>query len=88
VGYVVLALSAEAIALAVGLDTGYLPCVTCFMLTLLTFRLTEMHSTLVLFPPLAAACVIVLLSRTQVSRKVVAGSGQGSPYLLVALVYV
>jgi hypothetical protein len=43
VGYALLALSAVAVTLVVGLATGYFPCVRCFTLALLTFRLTEIH---------------------------------------------
>jgi len=86
-GYAVLALSAVAVTLLVGLTTGYYPCVTCLSLALLTFRLTEIHWTFVLFPPLAAACAMVLLSKTGLNRRIVAGLGLSSPYLLVALVY-
>jgi len=87
-GYALLALSALAVTVVVWLVTGYFPCVTCFTLALLTFRLTEIHWTLVLFPPLAAACAIVLVSKTRLNRRVVAGLGLTFPYLLVALVYV
>jgi hypothetical protein len=42
-GYAVLALSAVAVTLLVGLTTGYYPSLTFFTLALLTFRLTEIH---------------------------------------------
>ena len=87
-GYALLALSAVAVTLLIGLTTGYYQCVTCITLPLLTFRLTEIHWTLALFPPLAAACAMILLSKTRVNRIIVAGLGLISPYLLVALVYV
>jgi hypothetical protein len=87
VGYALLALSAVAVTLVVGLATGYYPCLTCFTLALLAFRLTEIHWSFVLFPPLAAACAMVLLSKTGVNRRIAAGLGLSSPYLLVALVY-
>ena len=86
-GYALLALSAVAVTLLIGLATGYYPCVRCFTLPLLTFRLTEIQWTLVLFPPLAAACAMVLLSKTPVNRRILAGLGLSSPYVLVALVY-
>jgi hypothetical protein len=88
VGYALLALSTVAVALAAGLATGYFPCLTCFSLALLTFRLTQIHWTLLLFPPLAAACAMLVLSTTVLSRRIVAGLGQSSAYLLVVLVYV
>ena len=87
-GYALLALSAVAVTLLIGLATGYYQCVTCITLPLLTFRLTEIHWGFVLFPPLAAACAMILLSKTPVNRRIVAGLGLSSPYLLVALVYV
>ena len=87
-GYALLALSAVAVTLLIGLATGYYPSVTFFTLTLLAFRLTEIHWTLVLFPPLAAACAMVLLSKTPVNRRIASGLGLSSPYLLVGLVYV
>jgi len=88
VGYAALALSAAAVTLLVGLATGYFPCVRCFTLALLTFRLTEIHWTLVLFPLLAAACFMVLLSKAGLNRRIVAGLSLSFPYLLIALVYV
>jgi hypothetical protein len=87
-GYALLALSAVAVTLLVGLTTGYYPSVTFFTVALLTFRLTEIHWGFVLFPPLAAACAMILLSKTAVNRRIAAGLGLSSPYLLVALVYV
>jgi hypothetical protein len=87
-GYALLALSAVVVTLLVGLTTGYYPSVTFFTLALLTFRLTEIHWTFVLFPPLAAACAMILLSKTGVNRRIASGLGLSSPYLLVALVYV
>lgn len=87
-GYALLALSAVAVTLLVGLTTGYYPSVTFFTVALLTFRLTEIHWTLVLFPPLAAACGMIVLSTTGLNRRIAAGLGLSSPYLLVALVYV
>jgi hypothetical protein len=87
-GYALLALSAVAVTLLVGLTTGYYPSLTFFTLALLTFRLTEIHWTFVLFPPLAAACVMILLPKTGVSRRIASGLGLTSPYMLVALVYV
>ena len=87
-GYAVLALSAVAVTLLVGLTTGYYQCVACISLPLLTFRLSEIHWSFVLFTPLAAVCAIILLSKTPVNRRIVAGLGLSSPYLLVALVYV
>jgi hypothetical protein len=86
-GYALLALSAVAVTLLVGLTTGYYPSLTFFTLALLAFRLTEIHWTFVLFPPLAAACAIVLLSKTAVNGSIAAGLGLSSPYLLVALIY-
>ena len=87
-GYALLALSAVAVTLLVGLTTGYYPSLTFFTLALLTFRLTEIHWTFVLFPPLAAACVMILLPKTGVNRRIASGLGLTSPYMLVALVYV
>ena len=87
-GYALLALSALAVPLLIGLTTGYYPCVSCFTLALLTLRFSEIHWILVLLPPLAAACAMVLLSKTGLNRRVVAGLGLSFPYLLVALVYV
>jgi hypothetical protein len=88
VGYAFLALSAVGITLLVGLATGYLPCASCFTLALLAFRLTEIHWTLVLFPLLAAACAMILLTKTRLNRRIASGMGLSSPYLLIVLVYV
>ncbi|HUS69524.1 MAG TPA: hypothetical protein VM075_01955 [Anaerolineae bacterium] len=86
-GYAVLAVSALAVTLLVGQTTGYYPSLTFFTLALLTFRLTEFHWTLVLFPPLAAACAMMLLSKTPVNRRIASGLGLSSPYLLVTAMY-
>jgi len=87
-GYSLLALSAVAVTLVVGLATRYSPCATCFTLSLLTLRLNEIHWTLVLVPPLVAACAMVLLAKAGLNRRIAAGLGLSFPYLLVALVYV
>jgi hypothetical protein len=86
-GYALLALSAVAVTVLIGLATGYYQCVACITLPLLTFRLTEIHWALVLFPPLAATCAMILLSKTAVNRRIAAGLGLSSPYLLVAAMY-
>ena len=88
VGYALLALSAVAVTLAVGLATGYLPCITCFTLTLLTFRLTEIHWILLLLPPLVAACVLLLLSKARLNSWIATGLALSLPYLLLSLMFV
>jgi len=87
-GYALLALTALALTLLVGLATGYRSSLTFFTLALLTFRLSEIHWAFVLFPPLAAACGTILLSKTPLHRTLAAGLGLSSPYVLIALVYV
>jgi hypothetical protein len=86
-GYAILALSAVAITLLTGLATGYHPSLTFFTMALLTFRTYEIHRALVLFPPLAAASAVILLSKTPLNRRIAAGLGLSSPYLLIALAY-
>lgn len=88
VGYALLALSALAVTLLVGLATGYFPCVTCFTLPLLTLRLTEIHWTFILLPPVASAFALLLLSKSPLNRRIAAGLALSSPYLLVSLMYV
>lgn len=88
VGYALLALTALAITLLAGLATGYHPSLTFFTMSLLTLRVSEIHWALLLFPPLAAALATILLSKTPLHRRLVAGLGLSSPYLLIALVYV
>jgi len=87
-GYAVLAVSAVAITLLTGLITGYPPSLTFFTMALLTFRTYEIHWALVLFPPLVAASALMLLSNTPVNRRIAAGLGLSSPYLVIALGYV
>ena len=41
-----------------------------------------------LFPPLVAASALMLLSNTPVNRRIAAGLGLSSPYLVIALGYV
>jgi hypothetical protein len=86
-GYAILALSAVAITLLTGLVTGYHPSLTFFTMALLTFRTYEIHWALVLFPPLAAASALMLLSKTPVNRRIAAGLGLSLPYLLIALAF-
>jgi len=87
-GYVLLALTALALTLLAGLATGYYPSLTFFTLALLTFRLSEIHWSLFLFPPLAAGCATILLSKTPLHRRLAAGLGLSSPYVLIAMIYV
>ena len=87
-GYALLALTALALTLLAGLATGYYPSLTFFTLALLTFRLSEIHWVFLLFPPLAAALTTTLLSKTPLHRRLAAGLGLSSPYVLIALVYV
>ena len=87
-GYALLALTALALTLLIRLGTGYRPSLTFFTLALLTFRLSEIHWSFFLFPPLAAALATILLSKTPLHRRLVAGLGLSSPYVLIALVYV
>jgi hypothetical protein len=87
-GYALLALSALALTLLIGLGTGYRPSLTFFTLSLLTLRLSEIHWALLLFPPLAGALATILLSKTPLHGRLVAGLGLSSPYVLIALVYV
>ena len=86
-GYALLALTALALTLLIGLGTGYRPSLAFFTLSLLTLRLSEIHCAFVLFPPLAAACGTVLLSKTPLHRRLAAGLGLSSPYVLITLVY-
>jgi len=87
-GYAVLALCAVAVTLLIGLTTGYYPSLTYFTLALLTFRLSEIHWAFVAVPPLVAAPVLMLLSKSPLNRRIAAGVGLSSPYLLIALAYV
>jgi hypothetical protein len=86
-GYALLLVSALAITLLTGLATGYYPSPTFFTLALLTLRLSEIHWAFVLIPPVAATCTTLLLSKTRLHRRLVAGLGLSSPYVLITLIY-
>ena len=86
-GYALLALTALALTLLVGLATGYYPSLAFFTLSLLTFRLSEIHWSFFLFPPLGAALATILLSKTPLHKTLVAGLGLSSPYVLITLIY-
>ena len=86
-GYALLALTALAISVLTGLATGYHPSLTFLTLALLTLRVSEIHWALLLIPPLAAALATILLSKTPLHRRLAAGLGLSSPYVLITLVY-
>ncbi|TKJ28046.1 MAG: hypothetical protein CEE40_12675 [Chloroflexi bacterium B3_Chlor] len=86
-GYLVLVASALLLSAAVGLITGYYPSSTFFTLALITFRVAEIHYSFVFAPPLVAVAAMILLSRTSINRRVVAGISVSSFYFLVTLMY-
>ncbi len=87
VGYLLLVGSALIVSAAIRLITGYYPSFTYFTLSLMTFRLVELHYGFLLAPPLTALVVITLLSRTPVNVHVSAGIGLSSYYILVASMF-
>ena len=59
-----------------------------FTLALITFRLVEVHQGFLMAPLLVATFTMMLLSKTSINRRIVAGLSMTSYYFLLALIYV
>lgn len=86
-GYVLVIASAVAVLVAVRLITGYAPSFTFFLLTLVTFRLVEVHYSLLVAPPLVTFGVMIVLARTPINRRLASGVSLSAYYVLAALMY-
>lgn len=87
-GYVFVVASAVAIWIIFGLTTGWYPSFTFFALALITFRLTEINYGFFVVPPLLATVAMMLLSKTPINTRMVAGVSLSLFYVLVAVMYV
>jgi hypothetical protein len=87
-GYVFVVASAVVIWFLFGLTSGSYPSFAFFALGLITFRLTEIHGGFFAIPPLLATVGIVFLNGTPLDRRIGAGIGLASYYILVAFTYV
>jgi len=67
--------------------TGYYPSFTFFTLALVTFRLAEIHIGFVLAPLSVATFAMILLSKTSINRRMIAGLSMTFYYFFVALIY-
>ena len=87
-GYILTVASAIAGSIIVGMVTGYYPSFAAFTGALVTLRLVEIHPGFLIAPLLVAILTMLMLSRTSVNRRLVAGLSVASYYLLVALIFV
>lgn len=87
-GYFLIVASVVAVSIIVRMITGYYPSFAFFTLALITFRLVEIHQGFLVAPLLVATFTMMLLSKTSIDRRIVAGLSMASYYFLVALIYV
>ena len=87
-GYFLIITSAAVISIIIKIITGYYPSFTFFTLALITFRLVEIHKGFLIVPLLVAIFTMLLLSKTTMNIKIVAGLSMNSYYFFLALIYV
>lgn len=87
-GYFLIVASVFVASIVVRINTGYYPSFTFFTLALITFRLVEIHQGFLAAPLLVATFTMMLLSKTSINRRIIAGLSMTSYYFLVALIYV
>ena len=85
--YILLAASAVAILIIVGLVTGYFPSFAFFTLVLLTLGFVWLHPVFLVVPPVLAFSMMVFLSKTSINGKAAAGASIASYYILIELIY-
>ncbi len=79
--------SVISFSIIVKLITGYYPSFTFFILTIITFRLIEIHQVFLIAPLLIAILVMMALSKIFKQTKIVAGLSMTSYYFLVTLIF-
>ena len=87
-GYFLIVASVVVVSIIVRMITGYYPSFRFFTLSLITFRLVEIHQGFIVAPLLVATFTMMLLSKTSINRRIVAGLSITSYYFLVGLIYV
>jgi len=87
-GYFLIVASVVVVSIIIWMITGYYPSFTFFTLALITFRLVEVHQGFLMAPLLVATFTMMLLSKTSINRRIVAGLSMTSYYFLLALIYV
>jgi len=86
-GYILVVASAVAVSIIIGLVTGYFPSLALFTLVLLTFGFVWLHPIFLAVPPVLAFSMMVFLSKTSINKRVAAGAGIASYYILIELIY-
>lgn len=87
-GYFLIITSAAVISIIIRIITGYYPSFTFFTLALITFRFVEIHKGFLIVPLLVAIFMMILLSKTAINIRIVAGLSMDSYYFFLALIYV
>jgi len=87
-GYILIVASAVVHSIIVRMVTGYYPSFTGFTLALITLKLVEIHQGFLTAPLFVATFVMILLSKTSINRRIVAGLSVTSYYFLVTLIFV
>ena len=86
-GYFFIVASVVVLSIIIRIITGYYPSFTFFTLALITFRLVEIHQGFLIAPLLIAIFTMMLLSKTSINIRIVAGVSLTSYYFLLALIY-
>lgn len=86
-GYLFIVASVVILSIIIRMITGYYPSFTFFTLALIAFRLVEIHQGFLIAPLLVAIFMMMLLSKTSINGRIVAGLSLTSYYFLVALIY-
>jgi len=87
-GYFLILFSSLIITIAIKIATGYYPSFKFFTLALITFRLVEIHNGFLIAPLLVAVPAMMILSKTSISNRIVAGLSLATYYLLTLMIYV
>ncbi len=58
-----------------------------FTLTLVTFRLYEIHQIFIMAPPIVAIVTMLLLSKTRINKRILAGLSMTIYYVVVTLIF-
>jgi len=86
--YFLIVSSVVFVSIIVWMITGYYPSFTFFTLALVTFRLAEIHIGFIIAPLSVAIFAMILLSKTSINRRMIAGLSMTFYYFFVALIYV
>lgn len=85
--YILVIVSAVAVSVIAWLATGYFPSFTFFVLALISFRLVEVHTIFLAAPLIVSIISMTILSITPINKRIAAGLGIASYYLLVTMLF-